>query len=80
MFHRFKLRIKIWWLKRQFNDIDNEIWSYYVSLNIRSAKYFGGKIDVDKEFEYFKRLKLKQKYLILKKIEELENELKKPVN
>ncbi len=79
MFRRFKLRLKIWFLKREFNDIDSQIWSYYISLNIRSAKYFNGKIDVDKEFEHFKRLKLKHKYLLFRKIEELQEQLKNPV-
>lgn len=79
MFHRLILKLKIFFLKREVSSIEEEIWSYYISLNIRSTKYFGDQIDVEKELEHFKRLKYKQKLILLRKIRELEQQIKKPV-
>lgn len=78
MFQRLYIWIKIKFLERKIWSIETELWSYYLALNYKNVKYFGGLLDIEKEFKTYKKLKDIQIRSLRVKINELKLRLETP--
>jgi len=67
--------LKIYWYKLKIWSIDDDIWTYYLNLNFKNLKFHSGRLDIEKEFELFKRIKSIERNSLQKKLSELKSKL-----
>ena len=76
MFNWIFTKFQIWRLKMEISSLEDDIWIHYLLLNSRNNKFFAGKLDIEKDFQDFRRnIEIKKKE-ILDKIEILKLKLK----
>jgi hypothetical protein len=67
--------LKIYWYKLKIWSIDDDIWTYYLNLNFKNLKFHSGRLDIEKEFELFKRINSIERNSLQKKLSELKSKL-----
>lgn len=76
IFNNFLILLKIWDLKREFSDINDEMTAHYFLLIMRSERYHKGKLDIESEMKQYRRNKWKKKKEVAQRINNLRNQIK----
>lgn len=78
MFQRLYIWIKIKILESKICSIETDLYSYYMNLNYKNVKYFGGFLDIEKEFKTYRKPKDIQIRCLRTKINDLKLRLEIP--